>query len=65
MEIGPTGTKGVRRKGSPDLQVSAGARKYANHTYLMKPIEAAVETRPGLDIVVHLTTAPTLRPART
>jgi fructose-bisphosphate aldolase class II len=35
------------------LQVSAGARKYANHTYLMKLIEAAViET--GLPICVHL-----------
>jgi fructose-bisphosphate aldolase, class II len=35
------------------LQVSSGARKYANHTYLMKLIEAAViET--GLPICVHL-----------
>ena len=35
------------------LQVSAGARKYANHTYLMKLIEAAViET--NLPICVHL-----------
>ncbi|MCL2081524.1 MAG: class II fructose-1,6-bisphosphate aldolase [Oscillospiraceae bacterium] len=35
------------------LQVSSGARKYANHTYLMKLIEAAViET--GLPIAVHL-----------
>lgn len=35
------------------LQVSAGARKYANHTYLMKLIEAAlIET--GLPICVHL-----------
>ena len=35
------------------LQVSAGARKYANHTYLMKLIEAAIiET--GLPIAVHL-----------
>jgi len=25
------------------LQVSAGARKYANHTYLVKLVEAAVE----------------------
>ena len=39
------------------LQVSAGARKYANHTYLMKLIEAAVETS-GLDIVVHLDHGP-------
>ncbi len=39
------------------LQVSAGARKYANHTYLMKLIEAAVETS-GLPIVVHLDHGP-------
>lgn len=35
------------------LQVSSGARKYANHTYLMKLIEAAlIET--DLPIAVHL-----------
>ncbi len=35
------------------LQVSAGARKYANHTYLVKLVEAAViET--GLPIALHL-----------
>ena len=35
------------------LQVSAGARKYAKHVYLMKLIEAAVEDT-DLPIVVHL-----------
>lgn len=35
------------------LQVSAGARKYAKHVYLMKLIEAAIEDT-GLDICVHL-----------
>jgi len=35
------------------LQVSAGARKYARHTYLMKLIEAA-EIETGLPICVHL-----------
>ncbi|NLH02064.1 MAG: class II fructose-1,6-bisphosphate aldolase [Clostridiales bacterium] len=35
------------------LQVSAGARKYATHIYLMKLIEAAVEDT-GLPICVHL-----------
>ncbi len=35
------------------LQVSAGARKYANHTYLMKLVEAAV-AETGLPIVLHL-----------
>lgn len=35
------------------LQVSAGARKYANHTYLVKLVEAAIiET--GLPICLHL-----------
>ncbi|GBG57032.1 fructose-1,6-bisphosphate aldolase [Sporomusaceae bacterium FL31] len=35
------------------LQVSAGARKYANHTYLMKLVEAALEDS-GLPICLHL-----------
>ncbi len=35
------------------LQVSAGARKYAKHLYLMKLIEAAVEDT-GMPIAVHL-----------
>lgn len=35
------------------LQVSAGARKYAKPTYLLKLVEAAIEDS-GLDIVLHL-----------
>ena len=35
------------------LQVSAGARKYANHTYLVKLVEAALEET-GLPIALHL-----------
>lgn len=35
------------------LQVSSGARKYANHTYLMKLVEAALEET-GLPICLHL-----------
>ena len=35
------------------LQVSSGARKYANHTYLMKLVEAALEET-GLPIALHL-----------
>lgn len=35
------------------LQVSAGARKYANPIYLRKLVEAAIETT-GLDICLHL-----------
>ena len=36
------------------LQVSAGARKYANHTYLVKLIEAAVKVNPDIPIALHL-----------
>ena len=39
------------------LQVSKGARAYANHTYLVKLVEAAVETS-GLPIVLHLDHGP-------
>ncbi len=35
------------------LQVSAGARKYANHTYLVKLVEAAIEET-NLPIALHL-----------
>jgi len=35
------------------LQVSAGARKYANHIYLMKLVEAAIDVT-GLPIALHL-----------
>ncbi len=36
------------------LQVSAGARKYANHTYLVKLVEAAVKVNPDIPIALHL-----------
>src|SRR5574344_2185531 len=54
MEIIQGITEAAKETNAPViLQVSAGARKYANHTYLMKLIEAAViET--NLPIVVHL-----------
>ena len=54
MEIVQGITEAAKEVNAPlILQVSAGARKYANHTYLMKLIEAAViET--GLPIAVHL-----------
>lgn len=58
MEIVQGIVQGAQAEKAPlILQVSAGARKYANHTYLMKLIEAAVETS-GLDIVVHLDHGP-------
>jgi len=36
------------------LQVSKGARKYANHTYLVKLVEAALINCPDLPIALHL-----------
>ena len=36
------------------LQVSKGARAYANHTYLVKMVEAAVEENPQIPIALHL-----------
>ena len=54
MEIIQGITEAAKEENAPlILQVSSGARKYANHTYLMKLIEAAlIET--DLPIVVHL-----------
>jgi fructose-bisphosphate aldolase class II len=54
MEIIQGITEAAKEVNAPlILQVSAGARKYANHTYLMKLIEAAIEET-GLPICVHL-----------
>ena len=54
MEIIQGITEAAKAENAPlILQVSSGARKYANHTYLMKLIEAAIiET--DLPICVHL-----------
>ncbi len=54
MEIIQGITEAAKELSAPlILQVSSGARKYANHTYLMKLIEAAcIET--DLPICVHL-----------
>ncbi len=54
MEIIQGITEAAKEENAPlILQVSSGARKYANHTYLMKLIEAAcIET--DLPICVHL-----------
>ncbi|MDD6263236.1 MAG: class II fructose-1,6-bisphosphate aldolase [Clostridiales bacterium] len=54
MEIIQGITEAAKEEKSPlILQVSAGARKYAKHVYLMKLIEAAVEDT-NLPICVHL-----------
>ena len=36
------------------LQVSKGARNYANHAYLVKMVEAAIENYPEIPIALHL-----------
>ncbi|HEX7714445.1 MAG TPA: class II fructose-1,6-bisphosphate aldolase [Bacillota bacterium] len=54
MEIIQGITEAAKEESAPlILQVSAGARKYAKHVYLMKLIEAAIEDT-GLPICVHL-----------
>ena len=54
MEIIQGITEAAKEENAPlILQVSAGARKYAKHVYLMKLIEAAIEDT-GLPICVHL-----------
>ena len=54
MEIVQGITEAAKEANSPViLQVSAGARKYAKHGYLMKLVEAAVEDT-GLPIALHL-----------
>lgn len=54
MEIVQGITEAAKEENAPlILQVSSGARKYANHTYLMKLVEAAlIETE--LPIALHL-----------
>ncbi|MFY9176159.1 MAG: class II fructose-1,6-bisphosphate aldolase [Caldicoprobacterales bacterium] len=54
MEIVQGITEAAKEENAPlILQVSAGARKYANHTYLMKLVEAAIEET-NLPIALHL-----------
>lgn len=54
MEIIQGITEAAKEEKSPlILQVSSGARKYANHTYLMKLVEAAI-TETNLPICLHL-----------
>ena len=68
MEIVQGITEAAKEVSSPlILQVSAGARKYAKHGYLMKLVEAAVEDT-GLPIALHLDHGedlPSARPALT
>ncbi|MDR1776617.1 MAG: class II fructose-1,6-bisphosphate aldolase [Desulfovibrio sp.] len=46
------------------LQVSAGARKYAGQTYIMKLVEAALVEDPSVPVVVHLDHGPSFEMCR-
>ncbi len=55
MEIIQGITEACREEKAPViLQVSKGARAYANHTYLVKLVESAVIECPEIPIVLHL-----------
>ena len=55
MEIVQAITEACREEKAPViLQVSKGARAYANHTYLVKLVEAAVIECPEIPICLHL-----------
>ena len=59
MEIVQGITEAARDLEAPlILQVSKGARAYANHTYLVKLVEAAVAECPNSPIVLHLDHGP-------
>ncbi|MCI1727744.1 MAG: class II fructose-1,6-bisphosphate aldolase [Lachnospiraceae bacterium] len=59
MEIVQAITEAAEEQKSPViLQVSKGARKYANPTYLVKMVEAAVIECPDIEIALHLDHGP-------
>ena len=59
MEIVQGITEACREEKAPViLQVSKGARAYANHTYLVKLVEAAVLECPEIPVVLHLDHGP-------
>ena len=59
MEIVQAITEACREEKAPViLQVSKGARAYANHTYLVKLVEAAVLECPEIPLVLHLDHGP-------
>ena len=59
MEIVQGITEACREEKAPViLQVSKGARAYANHTYLVKLVEAAAIECPEIPIVLHLDHGP-------
>ena len=59
MEIVQGITEACQEENAPViLQVSKGARAYANHNYLVKLVEAAVICCPDIPIVLHLDHGP-------
>ena len=59
MEIVQGITEACQEQHAPVvLQVSKGARAYANHTYLVKMVEAAVQECPDIPIALHLDHGP-------
>ncbi|MBQ2592194.1 MAG: class II fructose-1,6-bisphosphate aldolase [Candidatus Riflebacteria bacterium] len=59
MEIVQGITEACKEEKAPViLQVSKGARAYANHTYLVKLVEAAVKECPDIPVVLHLDHGP-------
>ena len=55
MEIVQGITEACQEQKAPVvLQVSKGARAYANHNYLVKMVQAAVENCPDIPIALHL-----------
>lgn len=59
MEIVQGITEACKEENAPViLQVSKGARAYANHTYLVKLVEAAAIECPNIPIVLHLDHGP-------
>ena len=65
MEI----VQGIMRAASEEkspliLQVSAGARKYAGQTYIMKLVEAALTEDPSIPVCVHLDHGPSFEMCR-
>ena len=59
MEIVQGITEAAQEEKAPRiLQVSKGARAYANHTYLVKLVEAAVIECPDIPIALHLDHGP-------
>ena len=59
MEIVQAITEACKEEKAPViLQVSKGARAYANHTYLVKLVEAAVLECPEIPIALHLDHGP-------